>query len=68
MPIFIIEKRELENDPELRKTAGTLCESVLETESHFEFIPRPGSLVSFSLLLSQRGVVYEVYFDNDQGA
>lgn len=66
MAVFSVEKKVLEKHPEVKETATDLCESVFESDDHIGFIPRPGSLVTLSILLSQKNVVYEVYFDNEQ--
>ena len=66
MAIFSIEKKVLEEHPEVKEAATDLCESVFESDGHIGFIPRPGSLVTLSILLSQKRVIYEVYFDNEQ--
>jgi hypothetical protein len=65
MALFIINKSELVKHPDFEKQASPFCERKLESETTVAYEPKPGFLATFGVLLTEKGISYQLEFDRN---
>ena len=63
MPVFKVNKSKLDSQDGFRKEAELFCQTIKEQGDLVLFEPKVGYLATFGVLLTEKGISYQLEFE-----